>query len=340
MKKNINFKMAVSNLILLIGIILFISIFSQMFGFSNNLAGVAIVTAVLMLLTMKIDLNLKDSIISIILSFILIGIASYISKFNCFVGIFVNFFTILCITYLFKNEQSSTLYVPFVLGYIFMEGTPITFSEFPYRMLGLLFGGFLTSIIYYLKNKNVENSSISIKTLFTNINFDSFRFNYAIKMAIGVTFSMFIGNIFNLEKYMWICITVMSLTQPNFNYIKERIKHRFFGTIIGSILFIILFLFLVPNKYTLILTLILNYLYMFIEDYNLQIIFITMNALNSAQILLGSNKSILLRISFIILGIFITYIINRHYKFLNNFKNKVHNKFDKNSNNVLETLNS
>ena len=261
MKKNINFKMAVSNLILLIGIILFISIFSQVFGFSNNLAGVAIVTAVLMLLTMKIDLNLKDSIISIILSFILIGIASYISKFNCFVGIFVNFFTILCITYLFKNEQSSTLYVPFILGYIFMEGTPITFSEFPYRILGLLCGGFLTAIIYYLKNKNVENSSISIKTLSTNINFDSFRFNYAIKMAIGVTFSMFIGNI-------------------------------------------------------------------------------TMNALNSAHLLLGSNKSILLRISFIILGIFITYIINRHYKFLNDFKNKVHNKFDKNSNNVLETLNS
>lgn len=64
----------------MIGIIVFISIFSSIFGSDNTLIGVVIITAILMFSSMKLSLEFKDAILGIVVFFSAMGITSYFVK--------------------------------------------------------------------------------------------------------------------------------------------------------------------------------------------------------------------------------------------------------------------
>ena len=68
---------------------------------------------------------------------------------------------------------------------------------------------------------------------------------------------------------------------------------------------------MVPEKYDVIVTIILNYIYTFINDYKYQVIFITVNAISSASALFDTSTAIELRILLIIFGCVLGYIINK-----------------------------
>lgn len=78
-----------------------------------------------------------------------------------------------------------------------------------------------------------------------------------------------------------------------------------------QLIFAILFQALVPEKYDVIVTIILNYIYTFINDYKYQVIFITVNAISSASALFDTSTAIELRILLIIFGCVLGYIINK-----------------------------
>ena len=140
---------------------------------------------------------------------------------------------------------------------------------------------------------------------------DPLQINFALRMAIGLTISMFIGGIFGFVKGMWISATVLSLTQPHYEQTKERIGQRIIGTIIGAILFIILFCFIVPKSMDTIVLLVLSYIYTFIKPYKIQMIFITLNALAAAMILFDASISVPMRIAFVLVGVVIAFIVNK-----------------------------
>lgn len=310
MKRDITFKIAMKNLGILLISMICVVIFNKLFGTDNNWVGVFTAIALTMFMMLKVELNLKSTIVSIMLSFILIGIAPYFSNLNPILGIIINFLSVFAIMYLYKDSEKNMSYMPFMLGYIFIEGNPVTGHSYFLRLIGLISGGIIVSIIYFICHHSKEHKDISIKSAFCNIDVHSLRFNYSIRMAIGITIAMFIGTIFNFQRSMWISITVMSLTQPHLHQTKERIKARTAGTIIGAILFVIIFVVLVPHEYSFILLLILSYIYTFVEKYNVQMIFITMNSLSATQVLLGSDVSVFLRICFVGIGAIIAWIIN------------------------------
>ncbi|WP_300382116.1 FUSC family protein, partial [Clostridium sp.] len=140
---------------------------------------------------------------------------------------------------------------------------------------------------------------------------DSLNFNFAIRMAIGVAIAMAIGNYFNLEKSMWIGLTVMSLTEPHFDQTKEKIKYRLFGTFLGALIFMIIFKFVIPKSLTIYVVLLLNYTYMFIKEYKARMVFTTMNALGATMVLYDISVSVPMRISFILGGTVIAFIVNK-----------------------------
>lgn len=57
--KKLSFKLLFGNLILIIGIIIFVSLFSKIFGVENSLLGVGVVTAILMCSVIDLDLPIK-----------------------------------------------------------------------------------------------------------------------------------------------------------------------------------------------------------------------------------------------------------------------------------------
>ncbi|AVP55635.1 hypothetical protein K144313037_16870 [Clostridium tetani] len=308
----INLKLLLGNLVMLIGIIVFVLLFSKFFGSENTLVGVAVITAMLMFKSINISLRYREAIWAIIFSFIYMGFASYISRLNAFIGIPINFILVFIVIYLFTNEMETKAYLPFILCYVFLDGDPISSEQLMSRIIGLLTGGILIAFIYYISHKNLDDKNhLTIWEMISNIKTNSLQFNFSLRMAIGISIAMFIGRTFGFSKSMWISITVMSLTQPHYYQTKERIKQRVIGTMVGSIIFIILFECLVPSKFSSLVLLILSYIYTFIKKYNKQIIFVTLNSLGAAMVLFDTFISVPMRIAFVLLGSVIAFMVNK-----------------------------
>ena len=308
----INFKLLLGNLVMLIGIIVFVVLFSKFFGSENTLVGVAVITAMLMFKSINISLKYREAIFAIIFSFIYMAFASYISRLNAFTGIPINFILVFIVIYLFTNEMETKAYLPFILCYVFLEGNPVSSEQLMNRIVGLLTGGILIAFIYYISHKDSDDKNhLTIREMISNFKTNSLQFNFSLRMAIGISIAMFIGKTFGFSKSMWISITVMSLTQPHYHETKERIKQRVVGTIIGSIIFIILFEYLVPSKFSSLVLLILSYIYTFIKKYDRQIIFVTLNSLGAAMVLFDTFVSVPMRITFVLLGSIIAFMVNK-----------------------------
>lgn len=73
----------------------------------------------------------------------------------------------------------------------------------------------------------------------------------------------------------------------------------------------ILFQALVPEKYDVIVSIILNYIYTFINDYKYQVIFITVNAISSASALFDTSTAIRIENFINYIWMCIRYIINK-----------------------------
>ena len=214
-------------------------------------------------------------------------------------------------TYIFSIDTKKKLYLPFVLCYVFLQGSPATDSELPIRIISLFIGGALVAIIYYLTHRKAEEEDRrTIKDMLSNIDIHSLQTNFSLRMAIGITVAIFIGTVFDFTKGMWITSTVLSLTQPYYTDIKEKIGQRLVGTVIGAIIFIILFNFLIPKSLDSIVLLVIGYIYSFIKPYKIQMIFVTLNSLAAAMILFDASTSVPMRIFFVIIGIVIAVLVN------------------------------
>ena len=93
-KKNLKPKILISNLILIIGIVIFVTLYGSVFGSSNSLIGVCAITAMLMFVDVHLSLKLNEAIITTVLSFVLMGVSSQIASINPFLGLLINFISI------------------------------------------------------------------------------------------------------------------------------------------------------------------------------------------------------------------------------------------------------
>lgn len=305
-------KLLIKNLILIICVILFVSLYGAIFGSENTLVGVCAITAMLMFCGVHLSLKFSEAIITTVISFVLMGVSSQLSVLNPFLGLAINFISLFVLSYLFTNKLETKAYLPFILCYIFLEGTPISWDKFPKRLLSLLVAGVLIAIVYYFTHKkNDDSDHLSISEMIKNMRKDSLQFNFSLRMAVSVSLAMFVGSLFGFQKSMWISMTAMSLTQPHFDDTKVRIKERFFGTLIGSVIFLILFVYIVPEQFSTLVLLVLSYIYSFVNEYKVKIIFITLNSLGSAMILFNPGVSIPMRIAFVVVGIGIALIVNK-----------------------------
>lgn len=303
------FKLAVKNLITLLLIIAFIVLFSAILGNENQLIGVGLVTGLIMFYNIDLGLDRKQAPFIILGLCLLMGISNIVSFYNVFLAILVNAITI----YLFMTLSTVHLmyktYMPFILIYIFAEGTIVEQGHMFKRLLAFILSGVLLALVYCIRHRKLENGK-TIKDIYSNISISRETTVFNIKITLGLTIAMFLTEFFNIEKGMWISITVMSLTEPHFSMTKEKIKHRFLGTIIGIICFFILFGGLIPNEFLGIILAILSYIYTFVKSYWVKIIFITINSLNAANgVFNTAYKAGVYRLSFIFIGVLIVLFV-------------------------------
>lgn len=312
MKTKIKAKTLLGQLLLMVAIVLFIGIYTTIFGSENSLMGVALVTCFLMMTRISLGIKHMQSAILIVVLFLIAAGASSLSLINPYVGFFINFVSVFFIIAATTQDITHKAHIAFMLCYVFSQGSPVSGDAFILKMISIIILSIVTGIVYYIcHRKKDDTDNISIPEIFHYVADDNVRLSFATRMALGLSVAMFIGDLFNLVQPMWISVAVLSLTQPiSYKDTRARAAARVWGTFVGSFFFIIIFHFLVPEEYYMYALLILGYIYTFVKEYRHQTIFITMNALAASMIFLNSGESISLRIIFLLLGIAIALVVN------------------------------
>lgn len=311
MDKNITKQIFLKKLFLLTFIVVFVNIYSMFFGVENTLVGVTVITGALMFMDIDMGYDVKQSTLLIIILFTYISFIASLRNMNIFLGFIIHGLSVFGIIYISTENIKTKAYLPFILLYVFIEGNPVTQQQLSTRIwAGFIGGCIMASVLYIIHNKKNNQAKEVLSILKEKIDFSSERFRFSLKMAIGISLAILIGRIIGTEKGMWISIVVMSLTQTHYEQTKERIKKRFISTLLGAIIFIVLFKIILPKEYFVVATLILGYIYTFIEEYGLKMIFATVNALVASMTMLDTSKAIFLRVGFLILGIGVIYVIS------------------------------
>lgn len=309
--KKVNIKTIFKNLFMIACIIISVSLCSAIFGSNNSLTWVGTIVAIMLYWDLNIGINKRQAPIIIFSLFIFTGIANRVAEINPILGMIINLISIFSITYLLSAKLEYKAYIPLILIYIFDQSNVAIGKDFYTRMISLALGGLITGIVYYFRHRNVKEEFKNIKEHIKDVDIISPRFIISLKMSIGVSIAILIGTLLGIQRTMWISISVMSLTQLEFETTKERFKHRIIYTIIGAVTFVLLFQVLIPEKYDALASIVLSYIYTFIESYKHKMIFITVSALSASMVIFDTTTAIATRIILIILGCILAILINK-----------------------------
>lgn len=139
----------------------------------------------------------------------------------------------------------------------------------------------------------------------------SIRFKFAIRMAITLTFSIFMGELLGFYKVIWAIITIMSIMQPYYEDTILKSRERIKGNII-AILLTGAVIHLFDSKIITILILIISLylLYGFKEYYKISL-FAAIASICVSSLSVNINKLIFYRILYVIIGVGIVLVANK-----------------------------
>ena len=139
----------------------------------------------------------------------------------------------------------------------------------------------------------------------------SIRFKFAIRMAITLSFSIFMGELLGFYKVIWAIITIMSIMQPYYEDTILKSRERIKGNII-AILLTGAVIHLFDSKIITILILIISLylLYGFKEYYKISL-FAAIASICVSSLSVNINKLIFYRILYVIIGVGIVLLANK-----------------------------
>lgn len=310
---SINFIIKVISTILFC--VLFVSIYTSIFGQENGVAGVVLLLFLLTFRKVHFGYNLKHSIISMLLIFIILSFGPYLANISGrFLGMFINIFSIFMILSLGCYKVEFYNHATLILSYLLLYGSYVSGRIFYLRIISLILGGIWVSFCLYRnhKSKEIEDSILDVKKNLFDKSKNSF---WKIKLALAISISMYLGSIFHFKKVMWIGIATMSILTPFTIMRKDKMLNRLFGTILGSILFLIIILIL-PNNYYAYIGILGGILVGFASSYRYQTIFNALGALSMAMAIYGRNEVIFIRIMDNIFAVVFVLIFSKVFDYL------------------------
>lgn len=157
-----------------------------------------------------------------------------------------------------------------------------------------------------------DNNKFNLKNIIDKLNFKDKNFQFAIKVALATSFSMFLAVFFKLDHGIWIAMGVFTLFKETINSTTINNKLTIYAALIGFALG--LFIIFIINSSFLIPILFVSYfacIYFKHFPYFIATIFIMMNlAIFFASLGLDYEKLIFVRVIDFIVAFFIVYIFS------------------------------
>ena len=144
-----------------------------------------------------------------------------------------------------------------------------------------------------------------------NLNRNSARFTYGIRLATIITIAAFVVDYFQLEQGRWMLYTIFSVTQVYSEQAKFRFKERIIGTLIGIVIFISLFSIFTSVTARSLVVLLFGYLNSYAVLYRNVVITVTVCALGTAALISDPQVVTIERIIYIFTGVLIGLIGNQ-----------------------------
>ena len=229
------------NILCILFCMLVVVFFSSFFGSENSMVGVVTILLVLTFRFTNLDFKIDQSAFTLLGVFMIYAICPYLaSNSNHFVGFVINFVSILSIIIFTCNNMMYANHTVLILSYFLLYGNPVTsIQSFYLRFMGLLLGGVIVALIFYIKNKKLKiEFNNTILDVLKSFDISHEKGAWQLKLALGISSVVFIGEMLNFKRTMWLafaCMTVLS--QSSEEKLNHRCKIRISSILIGAILF-------------------------------------------------------------------------------------------------------
>jgi len=117
-----------------------------------------------------------------------------------------------------------------------------------------------------------------IGTLLKDIfNINSQQFNYAVRVALGMAFSVFIFKFFKIDHGHWIALTMLIVIQPYYGATKKKGIERIVGTLLGIVIGGFIMLLPIPHYYFTYILIFISFFvaYFLRNNYKVGVVFVT-----------------------------------------------------------------
>lgn len=303
-RRKLQAAMALRSLLIVASAIIFVAPMGKIFGAENNPMGVALFCILLAVRFVDFGYCIKDSMLNLAVTFILILVAPVVTAFvNPVIAACIHFAAFLTILIMASDSPEMGNGGLYGFAYVFLTGNPVTGELFWKRAALTLVGYLICGTIFYVKHHK-KNIGIRFRQIVSQFDMSKEKSRWQLRMALGVSLVLTLGNALHLERFMWMgfaCASLLS-TYPYKANIKERVWHRILGVVVGSVLFFVVYQ-IVPESMHGLLGPVGGLCLGFCTDYRYKTTINCFGALMLAAGIYGVQHAVLLRIQNNLLGI-------------------------------------
>jgi uncharacterized membrane protein YccC len=138
----------------------------------------------------------------------------------------------------------------------------------------LYFENYKLSLNQFILGLKPRKIGVLIKDIF---NFNSQQFNYSVRVAIGMAFSVFIFKFFKIDHGHWIALTMLIVIQPYYGATKKKGVERIVGTLLGIVIGGFIMLLPIPHYYFTYILIFISFFvaYFLRNNYKIGVLFVT-----------------------------------------------------------------
>lgn len=286
----------VKNILCILFALTLIGGISALFGNENSSAGVVIFCILLTVRFIDFGYDVASSLWALALSFAIMTFGPVIAAAgNPLWAFSVNGFCILTLLLLTSMNPRYGNQGLYVFGYLLLQGFPVTGHMLFLRILCMGGGALLCGIVFYRAHHCKQYALTGAESL-RQFSLSSPVSRWQVKMALGISLVLLLGQIFRLPKTMWLSISCMSVLQMDANVVKDRFCGRVPFVLLGSLVFGLLLPFCPENLFSL-FGIIGGLGVGFSASYRWKSFFNCFGALAPASLLFGGGNAVLLRIA-------------------------------------------
>ena len=235
--------MAVRSVLIVAFAVVFISLLSGLFGADNTPLAVALFCMMLGIRFVNFEYCVGDSLAALAAVLAILVLAP------CWAAVlppifliplhFTAFFALLYMTVQRPEMGNGGLYS---FAYIYLTGNPVTGEALTRRGLMALVGYFICGALLLLKHRH-QHSTTRFHHIVRRFDLSSPVYLWQLRMALGVSLAMTAGQVFGVERFMWMGFACASLLSeyPYSGNTVVRFRQRMVGVVAGCCAFFLLY---------------------------------------------------------------------------------------------------